>query len=614
MVVLGLVILSFVFAGVGGYMSNSTDAPAAEVNGEEISINQLERAYQNERARLEQQFGDAFAALAADADYLKQFREGILNRLIGEKLVEQAARELGLRVSDSQLREAIVTMPEFQIAGQFNNDRFQALLRQAGYQPNTFREYLRNELTRQQVAQALIGSEFTLPGEARNRFELVEQTRDIKFITVPAAAFAEGVELNEEEINAYYEANLDNFDTNERVAVAYVELKRDDLLSGIEVTEQEMRDFYEQSAGLYREEEERRVSHILIEFGEDKEAAKAKAQEILQKVNAGEEFAALAKENSDDTFSAENGGDLEWIGRDMMDPQFEQAAFGLQTAGDVSEVVETEFGFHIIKLTEIKEEQITPFEDVREDIAQQLKTEKATDQFYELQARMAELAFEVPDTLQDIASELDLEIKQTKLFERNTAPQPIANPVILANAFSQDLIDEKFNSDVLEVSDEHVLVLRVIEHEPERTKALEEVSDLIRQQLTAQKAQEAAQAWAEEVKASLQAGEDVSEKLAAKSVTWQEQTAMKRFSAEVDMNVVQKAFTLSLSEGQDKSVVMTNDGNVSLVQLLKVNAPGVPEAQQLSNMERTLQSGLSQRAFNNLVEALKARADIDIYI
>lgn len=164
--ILGLVILSFVFAGVGGYISSGEPA-AAKVNGEEISVVALERAYESERRRLESQFGEAFSALAADAEYLKQFRQSVLDRLIGDKLIEQAAKQMGLRVSEAQIIDAVVNMPEFQIGGEFNNDRFQAIVRQAGFQTNTFRDYMRTDMTRRQVSNALLGSEFALPGETQ---------------------------------------------------------------------------------------------------------------------------------------------------------------------------------------------------------------------------------------------------------------------------------------------------------------------------------------------------------------------------------------------------------------------------------------------------------------
>ena len=165
MIVIGLIVLSFVFAGVGSYLTGSTQVAAALVNGEEISANSVERAYQNERARIEGQFGEGVAALFANPDYLADFRRGVLDRLIGEKLIEQKAIELGLRVSDEQILNTIRNMPEFQVGGAFNNQRFQAIIQQAGFQPNSFRDYMRTEMTRDQFGRSIIGTEFSLEND-----------------------------------------------------------------------------------------------------------------------------------------------------------------------------------------------------------------------------------------------------------------------------------------------------------------------------------------------------------------------------------------------------------------------------------------------------------------
>lgn len=613
MVVLGLVILSFVFAGVGSYVTAPTDNAAAVVNGEEISQSTLERAYQNERGRMEAQFGDAFSMLAADAEYLKNFRDGILDRLIGDKLIEQTARELGLRVSDAQIREAIRAMPEFQIAGQFNNDRFQIILRQSGYQVNTFRDYMRLEMTRQQVARAIVGSEFSLPNESVQAHELQQQTRDIRFATIGSGQFSDSVELSEEEILSYYEMNLDRFDTQEQVSVAYVELKVSDFMGEVTTTEQDLLDFYERSSSSYRTEEERRASHILVEFGEDKDAAQQDAEALLQRVQAGEDFAALAASSSADSFSAENGGDLDWFGRGVMDPAFEEATFALANVGDVTSVVESEFGFHIIKLTDLKAEQVTPFEEVRAAIENEVKTEKASERFFEVQQRMSEIAFEVPDTLEDITSELGIDVKTAPLFSRIAPPEALSSPVVVNAVFSPELIEDRVNSDVLEVANEHVIVARVQEHEPARTKALEEVKQDISSVLTAEKAQAAAKAWSETLMASLNEGTDVAAQLAEKSSAWEDKSGVGRFGSGVDSSIAAEAFKLSVAEGQNYAVVELNNGDVSLVELTKINAPTSPEEQELIGLAQRLQTTISQDTYAALVESLKAKADIATY-
>ncbi|MDP5039678.1 MAG: SurA N-terminal domain-containing protein, partial [Paraglaciecola sp.] len=426
-VILGLVIFSFIFAGVGSYINSSINSAAATVNGQDISRDALEKAYQNERSRMESQYGEAFAALAGDEAYLKEFRKGVLDRLISEKLIEQAALELGLRVSDAQIKQAIVQMSEFQVDGKFDNDRYLIVLRTAGFQPNGFRDYMRIDMVRRQLSQALIGTEFALSGETKRIYDLQAQTRDAKYLTVKTDDFAEQVSVTDEEINAYYQTNIASFDTEQKVSVAYVELTLNDLLPAIEVTEQELEDEYQASLADFKTDEERRVSHILIEFGDDEAGAEQQAEDILTQVKAGKDFAELAKEYSADTFSAEKGGDIDWFGKGMMDPAFEDSAYSLATVGEVSDVVKSDFGFHIIKLTDIKPENVTPYNDVKEQLTTTVKMRKAETELYALQQRMAEVAFEIPDHLDEVAAVANKPIVTTELFSRNDVPVALSS-------------------------------------------------------------------------------------------------------------------------------------------------------------------------------------------
>jgi peptidyl-prolyl cis-trans isomerase D len=608
--ILALVILSFVFAGVGSYINSSTSSAAASVNGEEIGIDELERAYQNERSRMESQFGEAFATLASDTAYLQNFRQGILDRLISEKLLDQAAQEIGLRVSDQQIKSAIVGMQEFQVDGKFNNDRYLAILRQAGFQPNNFRDYMRVDMVRRQLSQSLIATEFALTNEAKVAHLMQQQTRDIRYVNVPAAKFVDQVEITDEEILAYYQSNINQFDTEQKVSLSYVELELKDLLPTIDVNEEELTEFYQQNLGDYRTDEERQAAHILFESSEEDDAIAAKAEEVLAKIQAGEDFSELAKTFSSDTFSAENGGDLGWFGKGIMDPAFENAAFSLANKGDVSAVVKSEFGYHIIKLTDVKPEQVTAFENVKEEITNKVKTFKAEERFYEISQRISEVAFEVPDNLDEVADIAAKAISTTALFSRNDAPEEVSNPNVLASAFSAELIEDGVNSEVIELGSNHIMVVRIAKQEPERTKAMEEVKDQIQQTLSAKAAQQAARDWALDVKTALTDGEDVNAKLAALELSWEDKQGVARNDAALSQTIVEALFKLSAT---DTSVVDLVNGDISLVQLVQVNSGTEADAQQLTSLQNRLASNRSQILYGAVIESLKAQADIEIY-
>lgn len=609
MAIIALIVLSFVFAGVGSYLTSSGSTAVATVNGEEISAQELERAYQNQRAQMESQFGESIAQLFSSEQYLSDFRGNVLERLIAEKLLQQQAVEMGLRVSDAQIREAIVQMPEFQFGGQFDNDRFQAILRQNGFQVAGFRDYLRVQMTQNQLAAALTNSSFTLDGEAERANALQRQTRDAKFVTVSAASFADSVEVTDEDVETYYNANIESFDTEEQVKLAYVTLNVEALKARVSVDDADVRTYYDDNIEGYGTQETRRVSHILIESGE---GAQEKAQALKSELDNGADFASLAEQNSDDVFSAENGGDLDFITPEMMDPSFDEAAFNLANVGDISDVVETEFGFHIIKLTDIKEAQTTAFEDVEAEIRDTLLYDKAMEKYFELQNTLAEIAFEVPDTLEDAANAVDAQIQESVLFSRATAPAELSYPAVIDAAFSPALIEEGLNSDIIEVDNETVVVVRVAEHLPQRTQTLEEVRDAIVSTVQVQKSQDAAKSWANDLLAKVRAGESIEAELAEKSVAWETTEALARNASTVSRAVADTLFKLAPEGDNNVDVASSVNGDVSLVQLIAVNAAPALEEDLAGGLKQQLASMYGQRLYQQYIDALRADADVTV--
>jgi peptidyl-prolyl cis-trans isomerase D len=612
MAIIALIVLSFVFAGVGSYLTSSGTTAVATVNGEEISAQELERAYQNQRAQMESQYGESIAQLFSSEQYLADFRKNVLDRLIAEKLIQQQAAEMGLRVSDEQIRETIVQMPEFQFGGQFDNERFQAILRQNGFQVADFRDYLRIQMTQNQLTAALTNSSFALDGEVEQANALQRQTRNAKYAMINADAFADTVEVTEADVEAFYNNNIASFDTEEQVKLAYVKLSVEDLKSRVSVDEDAVRTYYDNNINSYGKEEERRVSHILIEAGDDADAARQKAQSLKAELDNGADFAALAEANSDDTFSAENGGDLDFITPEMMDPAFDEAAFALESVGDISDVVETDFGFHIVKLTDLREAQVKAFDEVASEIRDTLLYDAAMEKYFELQNTMAEIAFEVPDTLEDVASAVDLPVQESVLFSRNTAPVDLSAPALLDAAFSAELVEEGLNSDIIELDEENIVVVRVVEHLPQRTQSLDEVREGIEASVKAEKAREAAEAWAFDIAQKVRAGESVDEALTAKSVSWETAEDVPRAGGTLARAIVDTLFSLA-PEGDNKvDVATTVNGDVAVVELAAVNAAPVLEAGLGEGLKQRLAQVQGQRLYQQYVEALRAKADVTV--
>ena len=607
-IILGFIILTFAVAGIGSY-SNSVDTSVADVNGEKISQDEFNKAYQAQRNRMAQQFGDMFETLSADASYMSNFRQGVLDNLINQKLVDQNSEVLAIRVADERIKDTIRNMPEFQVDGVFDNNRYLAMINQAGfYQSSDFRDYLRVEMTRRQLTQALVASEFSLPYQEGMFTALQNQQRDIRFATISAEQFKAEIELTDEEVNQYYLANQSRFENQEKVKVNYIALDVNDIAATVSLTDADVEAYYNDNISRYREDAQRRVAHILVEFGDDEASAKASAEALLAKVNAGEDFATLAKENSADTFSGENGGDLEWIEAGVMDEAFDNAAFALTDVGSVSEVVKTEFGFHIIKLTDYKEEKTQSLSDVREALIAEAKSEKAQDKFFELQQEVARLSFEFPDSLEDAAGAINATVKTSDWLTRGANAEPFNGSAVEA-AFSDIVLSEQLNSDIIEVNDSLAIVLRLNEYQEANVKPLAEVTTQIKDILVAQKASEKAQTVADELLASFQSGADITEQLAAIGATMEVKTAVVRVGSGLDASLAREAFKLPRPSEGAASAATVNLSNGDLA-VLEVQAVNVGEAKDSPNLAQQLTQQLAQAAYLSYVESLKTDAEI----
>ncbi len=613
MTIVGLIIVSFAVTGVGSYLGSSSPEAAASVNGEEITVTEVDTAYQNQRARMEQQFGESVAAAFANETYLATFRTQVLQQLISDKLIEQQASEIGLRVSDEQIKQAIFQIDAFKIAGQFDNDTFKAVLERQRFTPATFREYLRTQMTTEQLSNTLTGSSFSLEEEVSAVLRLQQQTRSAKTIELSAALFASDVTVTDEEVNEYYQANLSSFDTQEQVKLSYVSISVDNLMANQSVTSEEVLTNYEENITAYQTLEERRISHILIEFGDDEIAAKATAEEVLSLVTAeGADFATIASERSADTISAEMGGDLDFIARGDWSESFEDAAFALSEAGDISGLVSTEFGFHIIKLTELNLAVTTPFEEIQEELTAIVLKDKAMESFFALQEQMASAAFESPDSLEEVSNVTSRPIIDTAFFEKTNYPASVNYPQVENVAFDSDLIELGRNSDILQVSDEKMMVVRVSDYKPQRTLALDEVQATIMTRLTGEKTQQAAVDWAEGIKAALLNGESVEDALLNKSIEWNVVENLPRFGGNVPTEMTTAIFELSPVDQQNTAVVTLSTGNVGLVVLESVQAVDEIKADDLASGKTGFTNNESRKMYENFVEALTSEADIEI--
>ncbi|TKE96900.1 peptidylprolyl isomerase [Vibrio kanaloae] len=601
-IILGLIILSFVFAGVGSYITGGGNNAAAKVGSTEIARGEFEQAYQNERNRMQSQLGDYFSQMLADPAYVESFRKSVLDRMINDVLLEQQAESLGLRISDSQIRTMILEMPQFQTAGQFDQEVYQAALRRAGFSAESFAEYMRRDLMRNQLVTALQGSEFVLQGEIDTQSKLIAQTRDIRTVTLSVADLAKDIELTDEQIEQYYQENPAAYTRPEQAKVSYIELSAETLKSQLEVSDEEAQKYYQEHLDKYSTEEQRKVSHILVQ-GDDE----AKAQSILDELSAGADFATLAEEKSDDFGSADVGGDLGWIERDVMDPAFEDAAFALETIGDITGLVKSDFGYHIIKLDELKASQAQSYQEVAAEIKQELIDQHAVDQFYEKQTELEKVAFEFPDSLDDSAEAINAKITTTGFISQVDAPELLMTPAVMQAILSPEVKEDGLNSEVIEVAPEHVIVVRVEETRDETVLPLAEVKEQVVAALSAVQAEQQAIELGVSLVNELKQGNEAV--LADNNLEFTELETIDRNSP-----LASSVFTFAKPEdgqsvfGQSKD----QDGNIVVVELSKVTAEINPaySTQIGDQLERVG----NQQDLTNVLNVLRKNADVEYYV
>ncbi|ANS84960.1 Peptidylprolyl isomerase [Vibrio scophthalmi] len=600
-IILSLIILSFVFAGVGSYIVGGTNNVAAKVGNVEISRGDFEQAYQNERNRMQAQLGDYFSNLLADPSYVESFRQSVLDRMVNDALLEQHAQTLGLRVGDAQVRALLLSMPQFQVEGVFNQEVYQSALRRAGFSPESFAQYLRRDLVRNQLVTAVQASDFSLPGEVNAQSELLMQTREVKTINLALADFAQKVQLTDEEIAEYYKQNPERYTRPEQVKVAYIELSAEALKQNIQIDDADVQAYYQAHLDKYSSEEQREVSHILVQ-GDDE----AKAQAILDELNAGADFATLAEEKSEDVGSAEEGGSLGFIERDTMDPAFEEAAFALKNPGDISGLVKSNFGYHIIKLDALKDSVAKPLAEVAATIKQEMRDQQAIDQYYELQSELEKVAFEYPDSLDDAAEAVNAKIETTDFISQVDAPEILKSPAVIQAILSPEVKEDGLNSEVIEIAPEHVIVVRVEDARDETVLPLEAVRDQVVAQLSKVKGEQNAIELAKTVVAELKAGNQAV--LAENGLAFGDIENIDRGSHLADV-----VFAMAKpAEGKvEYAQTKVFNGDVAIVELLSVSDMFTTQyndqiAEQMVQMN-------AQQDLSGLISILRKTTDIEYF-
>jgi peptidyl-prolyl cis-trans isomerase D len=506
-VILAVITIPFALFGIDSYLNHAgSNVAVATVGGESISVQEFSNAIENVRNRLQSE-GQKVDAATLESPALKK---SVLDGLITRRLVSTEVKREHFVISDDQLNQHILGMPEFQQDGKFSEDLYQKTLLQNKLTAAKFESGIRHDLLLQQARDGLAQLAFSPISVADQALQYVFQQREVTTTDIKAADFVSKVNVTPEQVKAYYELHKDKFKVPEQVKLQFALLSAASLMGQVNVTDDEVKQFYTENAAKFQGDEQRQASHILIGFGSDKAAAKAKALDVLAQVKKNpKKFDELAKKYSEDTGTAEKGGDLGSFGRGTMVKPFEDAVFNMKV-NQISDLVESEYGYHIIKLNGITGQAPT-YDEVKPKIKAELIFQKAQAKYAELTEEFSNTVYEQSGSLQPVADKFKLQLQTSGWLSREDGAKYFKSDKLMAMAFSDEVLKEKRNSEAVEVSPNNLVSVRVVDYKPEAPRSFEEVKGGIEALLKLEQAVKMASDKGQSVLAKLKSGEKMSD-------------------------------------------------------------------------------------------------------
>ena len=587
----GFITVTFVISSMAGYLYTRVDNSAAKVNGEEISQQAFQNQYNIASRNLTPQEIDSPAQVA-------NLKRQVLASLIDQELLRQYANELKLGVSDARIKQEIVTTPTFQNNGKFDNTLYQQTLQNNGISAETYAGYVREALRLEQLQSGLGTTTFIVPAQQEKLVKLFFQSRQIRLANLPLANEIAKQEVSDKEIQAYYDAHKAEFTIPETVKVQYLDLSGAAMENNINITDVEIAQYYQDNKPQFTTQGQQRLAHIQVK-------TEQQAQELYQQLQNGANFADLAKNHSIDPTSAERGGDLSWVSAGEFPKVFEDAANAL-AVGQYSQPVNLDNHYHIILVEERKEPQLQPLESVKAQIAAQIRQNLVNTQFYSIEKRVAEKAFEDPSSLNAAAEVGGVKVQETSYFSRDDIPAELNYPNVISAVFDSDLSQGGSNSEPMNVGEQHSVVVRVLDHKPQNIKTLDEAKADITAHLKHQKAEAVVLAQAEQIVQNLSEGKSVEGVKFGAEQTWV-------FAENKDPVLNNTVFSMAKpEEGKTTYKAAGNaNGDVVIIALDKVVDGKLTEQEQKQfavQIEQLSQVSLQ----NSLLNALRAKAKIEI--
>ena len=593
--IVGLITVPFALFGIQSYIGGSSNSIIASVDGEEILLTTYYKKLNLEQRNLQQQYGSNYSAEIDTA-----LRQMLIDGMIQEKLLDNYANSLELVTLDEEVRAFILANELFQVEGVFSEERYNQLLRLNSYTPLSYEESQAKLMTQEQLKRNLVHSAFLTSQQVEKIKALAGQQRYASFIVLSTEKYMDQVSVTQDQVIEYFDTNQSSFVELPKIKVNYIELSLDDIKEQEVADEETLRSLYDDDKEIFTNPEQRSAQHILVEERE-------LAESLLEEIQQGADFSELARIHSIDTSTKDSGGDLGYFERDIMVPEFDKVVFEMDI-GELSKVVETDYGFHIIKLTEVQLENIKSFEESREQLASLHQKKAAQKKLYSLQEELGNLAYE--DPLDLVAEHLDLELEASDYFSRTSEEY---EEQFVSAAYSDLVLNEGENSDVIELGQDRFVVLNLAEQIPERQKTLDEVQTQITDILKTMEAKKIIDDLAANISSALSDGENTKAEalIAENELKWSEPNWISR-SSELPLNMTSMIFKMA-KPSTGESVYSSNslNENISIVFDLK----DVRVSEEIVD-ERITDGYLNEQLnelFINLIKELKESAEIKVY-
>jgi peptidyl-prolyl cis-trans isomerase D len=612
--ILALLVLPFAFVGVDSYVRNAGgEKDVATVGSESISPQDFENALRSQQQQMQRALGKSFDPAMFDNP---EVRQQVLDGVVNQRLIQVTAQDMKLTAPDAQLRKVILDVPDFQDGGKFSETKYDEVLKLNGLNRMGYEQRLRGDIAQQPMQDALNRTNFVSSAQTGLFQKLTEQGRDVQVAVIDAGAFLAQVKVDDAQVKAEYEKSPDSFRAPEQVKLEYLQLNQAALIGGVVVSPEEVKSDYDKRIKEFSAPEERRASHILLSFEKDdkgqvkassKDAAKAEAAAIMTQVASAsaEKFSDLAKQKSKDPGSATQGGDLGFFGRGQMVKPFEEAVYAMKV-GEIRGPIESDFGFHIIRLTEVKPERTRALDEVRAQLESEIKQQKASQLFSKGAETFQNRVYEQGDSYTRVADELKLAVKKTDWLTRAQVQALAAgNAKFVQAVFSGASIAAKKNSEAIDLGSNNMISARVLEHKASAVRPLDDVKAQITQQLQRRIATELALKSGAEKVVAMQSGND-----GGLTFTPVQKLLRQASLPNVNQALTKTAFAADVSKAPATVGGANDAGGYTIVKVLKVVEPESATPDKLKSLSQRLAGQGGGDLTNSYLGALRDRVKV----